>query len=165
MITNELIESIPATYYTDVVDIVFLTTLIIIFDIISRMFCEVLRYNNDAGIDNTILNIILTFFWRAWGRLNDKRYLLSDKFSKGISYKVFALYTPILLFSWIIYLLPDSISLVGVRVDKFVSDIMLMTPIIIEGFSIIENLNDISQTNKKYVEKIAAFIKLIVDKR
>lgn len=171
LLINEISNAIPSNYFIDLADILFLITLLVVIDVFTRVSSEVVRYNHDTRRNNTVVNIILGILYRAWGTVNGKRYLLSKRFIYGICIKTMLIYLPMLILSCFIWLLPDRITICDLRIDETLSNILLITPIISEWFSIIENIQELYSQNNKMLDGVASvfsklgyLLKWLVDK-
>lgn len=164
-ILGELMRRVPTNYFNDLADVISLITFLVIIDVITRMTSEVIRYNNDAGYSNTFFNVLLGFMYRGWRELDNKRYLLSKRFLYGICIKCMFIYSIIMAFSFLIYLLPSRIVLFDTHINQTISDILLLTPLVSEWFSIVENIQSISYTQLRVFNYAKDLIKWVIKER
>ena len=68
-------------------------------------------------------------------------------------------------FSFLIYLLPSRIVLFDTHINQTISDILLLTPLVSEWFSIVENIQSISYTQLRVFNYAKDLIKWVIKER
>ena len=135
----------------------------VFFDVISRFFTESKKCNDYCGIANTPLSLFKGLWTALWGveskeKPNElKRFLMSSELRIGLGWK-FIIYSFVISMGiWVIQL-PDWV-LFGQPIDESLSHILLLTPILIELYSIFENLLAINRNMFKQAYKALVFVR------
>ena len=159
-IVAALVLAIPMAIITNAVVVALLILILILIDTITKWLAIVMRFNNDNCKANTFYNIFRGVFFRAW----IPTYLESRKMRESLGLKV-TCYVFILIIGIVIYAFPDY-SVAGIKVDETIAMFLYLSVVMIELFSIAENLKEMGLQQaglfKLAIEKIISKVTGII---
>ena len=128
----------------DIQDVIVVLLVMVAFDVVSRFLTESKKCNDYRGVANTASNLIRGLWPALWGvpdkdnSAEIKRFLMSSDLRTGLGWKIIIYATFISVGIWVAYL-PDWVFF-GQRLDEFASHLLIMSPVLVELYSIFENL-------------------------